>query len=57
MNISYEDADSMSEETLRRWLLWHIKGKPEEERIKRENLGSKYDILLALVWTGAITSF
>ncbi len=55
--ISYEKAEAYSEEVLRRWLLWAIKGRPEEERILKESLNSKEDILIALVWIGAIRHF
>lgn len=53
--ISYKEAEALSEEVLRRWLLWALKGDPAEERIRRENMGSKKDVLCALVWIGAVS--
>lgn len=53
MGISYREAESFSEDILRRWLLWAIKGDPGESRLK-EYTGNKKDILMALVWVGAI---
>lgn len=56
-SITYRQAEALDEAVLRRWLTWVIKGTPEEDRLTRENMGSKKDILNALVWMGAISSY
>lgn len=53
--ISYQDAEKIDEEILKRWLIWAVKGDPSEERILETSLKNKGQILAALVWVGAIT--
>lgn len=52
--ISYRQAETLSEPALRRWLEWAIRGDPAEARIRRESMGSKAELLRALVWIGAV---
>jgi hypothetical protein len=53
--ISRDDAQSQSEASLRRLLLWSLKNDPAEERIKRESMGTKEGIINALTWIGVIS--
>lgn len=53
-SITYQEAEALEEEVLRRWLRWALRGDPAEARILRESSSTKEEILRALVWMGAV---